>query len=83
MGDVATRRVPPMPMEDPCPEPVRRRGGVRHDVEGKLRRNPSVDEALAGLSRHLEEPSAAKVAAARIRTGRSGNAGTAMLSNPA
>jgi len=73
-------RVAPIPRDDPAPESVAPR---RRTFDGRFRRNPSVDEAIAELARPLEEPSAAERAAAALRAKRPARPGSAMRRLPA
>jgi hypothetical protein len=42
MGSILPKAAPPLPREDPAPEPVTRRGQGHRDANGKFRRNPAV-----------------------------------------
>jgi transposase InsO family protein len=72
-------RIPPIPREDAAPEAV----AFRRRSAGRYRRNPSVDEALAELTKPLAEPSAAELAGAALRARRRAKAGCAMRLPPA
>jgi len=74
MGSILPKAAPPLPREDPDPEPVTRRGGGYRDAGGKFRRNPAVSEALDGLS----YPSEAEASAAELRRVRGKASGNAM-----
>jgi len=70
-------RSPAMPREDAAPEPVTPRR-PRRGSERRFRRNPSVDEAIAELTKPITEPSAAERAAAMLRAKRPARLGQAM-----
>ena len=80
-GLAAAGRASPIPRDDPAPEAVAFR--PRRSGDGRFRRNPSVDEAIAELAKPLTEPSSAERAAAALRSNRRVKAGGAMRLPPA
>lgn len=76
---ILPRSVPPLPREDPEPEPVTRRGGGPRGPGGRFRHNPALAEALGELSLPPAGASSrAEAAAAKLRKLRGKSSGGAM-----